>query len=131
MKRTAINPWQWSLKLGYSQAEVIQSASRQLTCAGQTSVDSQGNPQHPDDMRNQIALALNNLEEVIAAAQMNLGNVTRLSIYTTDVDLAMQNFDLLGAKFGPFNITPPMTLLGVNRLALPSLMFEIEAIAQD
>ena len=39
MQRTPINPWDWSLKLGYNQAEIIEGTSRQLICAGQTAVD--------------------------------------------------------------------------------------------
>ncbi len=131
MKRTAVNPWPWSLKLGYNQAEIIDGATRQLVCAGQTAVDGEGNPQHPGDMRNQIALSLDNLESVLSAADMGLKNVIRLSIFTTDVDEAMKNFDLLGSRFGPVEASPPMTLLGVTRLAIPQLMFEIEATAAD
>ncbi|MGV6805032.1 MAG: RidA family protein [Ruegeria sp.] len=129
MERTAVNPWDWSLKLGYSQAEVIRGATRQLTCAGQTAVDGEGNPQHPDDMRGQIGLALDNLETVLNEAGMDLSNVTRLGVYATDVDQALQNFDLMGMRFGPHQSAPPMTLVGVTRLAVPGLMFEIEAIA--
>ena len=129
MQRTAVNPWDWSLKFGYNQAEIIEGSSRQLICAGQTAVDGDGNPQHPGDMRGQIGLALDNLEAVLAGANMNLGNIVRLTIYATDVDEAMKNFDLLGMRFGPIPCAPPMTLLGVTRLAIPSLMFEIEATA--
>ena len=43
------------------------------------------------------------------------------------MDAALQNFDVLGAKLGTFGASPPMTLLGVSRLALPPLMVEIEA----
>jgi enamine deaminase RidA (YjgF/YER057c/UK114 family) len=131
MKRTPINPWSWSLNVGYHQAELLEGAKRQLICAGQTAVDAEGNPQHPDDMRSQIALALDNLEAVLDSAGMGLTNITRLSIYTTDVDEAMQHFDLLGSRFGPVNAAPPMTLLGVSRLAIAGLMFEIEATASD
>lgn len=131
MKRTPVNPWPWSLQFGYNQAEVIEGVGRQLICAGQTSVDADGTPQHIDDMRSQIALALENLEAVLAAADMGLANVTKLGIYTTDVDEAMKHFDLFGAKFGAAGVAPPMTLLGVTRLALPGLMFEIDAIAAD
>ena len=46
MKRTPINPWSWSLNVGYNQAEIIEAAKRQLICAGQTSVDDHGNTQH-------------------------------------------------------------------------------------
>ncbi len=129
MKRTAVNPWDWSLKLGYNQAEIITDTSRQLICAGQTAVDGAGNPQHPGDMRGQISLALDNLEAVLAGADMNLSNVIRLGIFATDVDEALKNFDLFGMRFGPIQCAPPMTLLGVTRLAIPGLLFEIEATA--
>jgi len=131
MKRTPINPWPWSLKLGYHQAEILEKTNRQLVCAGQTAVDAKGNPQHPNDMRKQIVLALDNLEAVLGDAGMGLANITRLGIYTTDVDKAMKHFDVLGARFGPLNAAPPITLLGVTRLAIPELMFEIEATAAD
>lgn len=129
MQRTAVNPWEWSLKLGYNQAEMIEGISRHLICAGQTAVDAEGNPQHPGDMRGQISLALDNLEAVLAKAGMGLHNVVRLGVYATDVDEALKNFDLLGMRFGPIQCAPPMTLLGVTRLAIPSLLFEIEATA--
>jgi enamine deaminase RidA (YjgF/YER057c/UK114 family) len=129
MQRTAVNPWDWSLKLGYNQAEIIEGATRQVTCAGQTAVDANGNPQHPGDMRGQIGLALDNLAVVLEDAGMDLSHVTRLCVYTTDVDEALKNFDQLGMRFGAVQNTPPMTLLGVTRLAIPGLLFEIEATA--
>jgi len=131
MKRTPVNPWSWSLNFGYNQAELIEGATRQLVCAGQTAVDGEGNPQHPGDMRNQLTLTLDNLEAVLSDADMSLGNITRLNIYTTDVDEAMQHFDVLGSRFGPINAAPAMTLLGVTRLAIAPLMIEIEATAAD
>lgn len=131
MKRTAVNPWSWSLNFGYNQAEMLVGATRHLVCAGQTSVDADGNPQYPGNMRSQIALALDNLETVLGAADMGFANVVRLNIYTTDVDEAMKHFDVLGSRFGPVGAAPPMTLLGVTRLAIPPLMFEIEATAAD
>lgn len=131
MKRTPVNPWPWSQNLGYNQAEILEDISRQLICAGQTSVDTEGNPQHTNDMRKQLELALDNLETVLRAADMGLANIIRLSIYTTDVDKALQHFDLLGTRFRTAGVAPPMTLLGVTRLALPELMIEIEATAAN
>lgn len=129
MKRTAVNPWDWSIKLGYNQAEIIEGATRQVICAGQTAVDENGAPQHAGDMRGQISLALDNLEAVLKGAGMDLSNVTRLGVYATDVDEALKNFDLMGMRFGPHQVAPPMILLGVTQLAIPGLMFEIEATA--
>jgi enamine deaminase RidA (YjgF/YER057c/UK114 family) len=129
MQRTPVNPWPWSLNLGYNQAEMVAGATRHLVCAGQTAVDATGNPQHPRDMRSQLSLALDNLEAVLTAADMGLANITRLTIYTTDVDAALQHFDVLGMRTGPKGAAPPMTLLGVTRLALAPLLIEIEATA--
>ena len=129
MERKAVNPWDWSIKLGYNQAEIIDGATRQLICAGQTGVDREGNPLHPGDMRGQIGAALDNLEVVLKHAGMNLSNVVKLGVFATDVDEALKNFDLMGMRFGPHQVAPPMTLLGVTRLAIPGLLFEIEATA--
>ena len=129
MQRTPIDPWQWSLNLGYHQGEVVSGHSRQLTVAGQTSVDTDGAPVHPGDMRAQLDQALDNLEAVLEAAGMGLADITRLGVYATDVDAALANFDLLGGRLGPAGAAPPMTLLGVTRLALEPLLIEIEATA--
>ena len=129
MQRTAVNPWDWSTKLGYNQAEIIEGSSRQLICAGQTAVDGEGNPQCLGDMRGQIGLALDNLEAVLVGANMDLSNIVRLGVFATDVNDALKNFDLFGIRFGPIQCAPPMTLLGVTRLAIPGLLFEIEATA--
>jgi len=129
MQRTPVNPWNWSLNLGYNQGEVIEGAQRQMICAGQTSVDGEGNPQHLGDMRGQMGLALDNLEAVLSGANMDLSNIIRLGVFATDVDEALKNFDLFGMRFGPIQSAPPMTLLGVSRLAVPGLLFEVEATA--
>jgi enamine deaminase RidA (YjgF/YER057c/UK114 family) len=129
MQRTPINPWPWSLPLGYHQGELVTGATRHLTIAGQTAVDATGAPQHAGDIRAQLALALDNLQAVLVAAGMGYANLTRLTVFATDVDAALQNFDLLGQRLGPAGAAPPMTLAGVTRLALPGLLIELQADA--
>ena len=129
MNRIPVNPWPWSLQFGYNQAEIVEEGTRQLICAGQTAVDGNGAPQHPGEMRAQMELALDNLEAVLRAADMDLTNIVKLDIYATDVDQLMQNFDVIGARLGMAGVMPPQTVLGVTRLALPPLMFEISATA--
>lgn len=131
MQRTSVNPWPWSLNLGYNQAELLTGVTRQLTCAGQTSVDANGSFLHPDDMRSQLSLALDNLEAVLGAAGMGLADITRLGVFTTNVDEALKHFDILGSRLGRVGAVPPMTLLGVTRLAMPQLMIELEASAAN
>lgn len=44
MERPAVNPWDWSIKLGYNRTEIIEGATHQVICAGQIAVDENGNP---------------------------------------------------------------------------------------
>ena len=129
MKRTAVNPWNWSLKYSFNQAEVIEGVTRYLVCSGQTALDADGNPKHAGDMRAQLGLALDNLEKVLSGAGMTLGNVVRFTIYATDVDQAIANWEVFAERIGAAGVMPPQTLLGVDRLAFPELMVEVEATA--
>ncbi|MGL5852103.1 MAG: RidA family protein, partial [Phycicoccus sp.] len=97
MERTAVNPWTWSTELGYHQGEVVSGHTRTLYCSGQTAMDGDGRPQHPDDMAAQVALSLDNLEAVLGAAEMSLANLVRLTVCTTDVDLLLQHYGVLAS----------------------------------
>jgi len=129
MKRTAVNPWEWSLPLGFNQGELVENPTRTLHCAGQTSVDGDGKPQHLDKLPEQLALALDNLETVLAEADMTLSNVVRLTIYTTDMKAMFKNFGGLTDRLAAADVRPAQTLLGVASLAFPGLMIELEATA--
>ena len=124
-----INPWKWQDQFGFSQAIETTGHSRVLRCAGQTSVNADGEPQHQADMAAQIALAMDNLETVLKAAGMTVANIVELTIYTTDIDGALQHFEGLGQRLAGAGVQPAMTLLGITRLFLPELMIEIEATA--
>jgi enamine deaminase RidA (YjgF/YER057c/UK114 family) len=129
MKRTPVNPWPWSLEFGYNQGEVVEGHTRELFLAGQTAMNAEGQPQHAGDMAAQLALALDNLEAVLAGADMTLASIVRLNFYTTDVDALLENLGVIAERLGAAGVTPPGTLLGVARLAFPELMVELEATA--
>jgi enamine deaminase RidA (YjgF/YER057c/UK114 family) len=129
VQRTVVNPWTWSEQFGFNQGEVVEGGQRVLFCAGQTSVDGDGNPQHSGDMKAQVALAAENVEAVLQGAGMSMSNVVRLNIYTTDVDAFIANGDPLSERTRAAGVAPPGTLLGVARLAFPELMVELEATA--
>jgi Endoribonuclease L-PSP len=69
-QRTPINPHSWTIGLGFDQAQLIDGHKRMLVCSGQDAVDADGKPQHPGDMAAQLEQALDNLEAVVAAADM-------------------------------------------------------------
>jgi enamine deaminase RidA (YjgF/YER057c/UK114 family) len=131
MQRTSINPVQWSLKLGFDQAQLIEGHQRQLVCGGQDAVDAEGNAQHPGDMAAQLELSLDNLEAVLADADMTLANVVRLNVYTTDFDELVKNWSSLVERFGSSNGRFVTSLLGVTRLFTPELLIMLEATAVD
>ena len=128
MERTAINPWAWAKSLGYDQAHLVVGPARHLHCAGQTAVDPDGRPVG-GDMARQMEVALDNLEAVLAAAGMGLSDVVRLGVFATDVDAALAAWGTLAARLGRAGASPPTTLLGVTRLAVPGLSIELEATA--
>jgi enamine deaminase RidA (YjgF/YER057c/UK114 family) len=129
MERTAVNPWDWSLQFGFNQAELVEGASKILFCSGQTSIDANGQPQHPGDMAAQLSLALDNVEAVLHEAGLGLDNLVRLNVYTTDVDAYIAGSSNMRHRLAAAGATPPATLLGVARLAYPQLMVELEATA--
>lgn len=129
VERTAVNPWPWSAELGFHQGEVVTGQTRTLYCAGQAAMSADGEPRHAGDMAAQLTLGLDNLEAVLAEANMSLANVVRLNVYTTDVDLLFQHYGTLAARLGAAGVAPPATMLGVTRLAIPDLMVELEATA--
>jgi enamine deaminase RidA (YjgF/YER057c/UK114 family) len=131
MKRTGINPWSWSIKLGFDQAQLIENPRRELICSVQDAVDASGTPQHPGDMSAQLGLALDNLQAVLADAKMTLANVVRLNIYTTDVDSLLLHFAVLTQRFESGGERFASSVLGVERLISPQLLVALEATAMD
>jgi len=129
MDRLAVNPWTWSVELGYNQGEVVSGQTRTLYCSGQTAMSGDGKPQHAGDMGAQLALTLDNLEAVLGEAGMTLANLVRLNVYTTDVDRLFEHYGVLASRLGAARVAPTTTMLGVTRLAIPDLMVELEGTA--
>lgn len=129
MDRKIVNPWTWQDEYGFVQANEVGDLKRILFCSGQSSVDAEGNPMHPGDMRAQITLALDNLEKVLSESGFGLADIIRLNIYTTDMDGFFEHYDAFIARVSGGGCRPTGSLLGLPRLAFPELMVEVEATA--
>ncbi|WP_268219063.1 RidA family protein [Streptomyces sp. EMB24] len=129
MERDAVNPVSWSVGMGFNQGEVVSGHSRTLYISGQTAMSKDGKPEHDGDMAAQLALSVDNVEAVLAEADMSLANLVRLNVYTTDVDLLFQHYGVLAGRLGAAGVAPTTTMLGVNRLAVPGQMVELEGTA--
>ncbi|WP_285663969.1 RidA family protein [Actinorhabdospora filicis] len=131
MERTAVNPVEWSVAMGFNQGELVSGNTRTLYLSGQTAMSAEGKPEHDGDMAAQLALSLDNVEAVLAGAGMSLANLVRLNVYTTDVDLLFQHYGVLAGRLGAAGVAPATTMLGVTRLAIPGQLIELEGTAVD
>jgi enamine deaminase RidA (YjgF/YER057c/UK114 family) len=129
MQSRVINPWTWQDRSGFVQAHEVSGPQRILHCAGQASIDADGNTVHAGDMGAQLAQSFDNLETVLGEAGLSLANVVRLNYYTTDVDAFFASHEVVATRLREGGCRPSSTLLGVARLARPEMLVEIEATA--
>jgi enamine deaminase RidA (YjgF/YER057c/UK114 family) len=129
MQKRVINPWSWQERFGFQQANEVTGAERVLYCAGQTSVDGDGQPLHEGEMERQALQAVDNLETVLREADFELADIVRLTLYVVDVDAYREAAPAVGRRLGEAGARYASTLIGVTRLALPQLLVEIEATA--
>ncbi|MFG3662449.1 RidA family protein [Streptomyces sp. NPDC047706] len=112
--------------LGYSHA--VSAPGELVFIAGQYASDSTG-AAVPGDFAAQVDLSLTNLRHALEGAGLGLEHVVQLGSYVVDHDLG--KLAILGqamhAAFG--ERLPAQTLCGVASLALPGMLFEIEAVA--
>ena len=126
-----VSPWTWQDQFGFSQAISVEGAQRLLFCAGQTSVDADGEPLHPGDFAKQMLQAIDNLETVLAKAGMRLSQVARLNYYVTDVEQFLAAAPVFGPRLQAAGCKPAATLLKVSGLFHPDIVLEIEATAVE
>lgn len=124
-----VNPWSWQDSLHFSQAVEAPEGCKVVFLAGQTSVDPNGHPLYPGDMRAQLERAFENLELVLEQTGLTLANLVRLNYYVTDMAAYAGARGVVAAKLGALAVKPSGCLLGVTCLAHPELMVEIEATA--
>lgn len=109
----------------YSHQIELQGSQRLLVVSGQIGMDRNGTL--PIDPIEQFALALANIEHNLTAANMQITDLVKLTIYlAADMDpdqrRAMLSAWLAGHK-------PTMTLIYVVALATPEIKVELEALA--
>jgi enamine deaminase RidA (YjgF/YER057c/UK114 family) len=129
---TPVNPsaWSaWTTELGYDQGQLRAAPRAVLTVAAQGPLDSLGRLVHEDDPAAQLALALANVEAVLAAAGMGPADLAQLRVYTTDMDATLGVWDTLTERFGEVGASPPTTLVGVCELPVPGMTVSLEAVA--
>ncbi|MBV9014321.1 MAG: RidA family protein [Alphaproteobacteria bacterium] len=110
----------------YSTAAELRSAGRVLFISGQFGVRPDGSL--AEGFETQCEQAMNNVEALLAAAEMNCGNTVKLTYCVT----RPADFPSLGRirrERWPSEAAPSVTALAVAGLARPEYLIEIEAVA--
>jgi enamine deaminase RidA (YjgF/YER057c/UK114 family) len=123
-----INPPDLSTPDSYTQVAVA-TGSRLVFVAGQLADDPQGNLVAPGDLAAQARQAFANVGRALAAAGARPDQVARITIYVVDhrPEYLPQISQARIAVFGDHK--PADTIVGVETLAEPGYLIEVEAIA--
>lgn len=129
MPATILNPpgLHDPLPFGYSHT-VRVSQGELVFVAGQYGSDTNGHVVSPD-FTEQARRALRNLGTALSAVGLDFGHVVRIGTYIVDHDEARLAalLELIRQTWG--ERPPAQTLIGVASLALPGMLFEIDAVA--
>ncbi len=119
--QTAVDPFE---PFALSQAIAVDPW---IFVSGQAAITEQGAIVGEGDFRAQAEAAFENLGKVLAAGGSSLDDVVKVTIFMTDMRHFPEVIELRRQFFKP--PYPADSIIEVKALALPSLMFEIEAIA--
>ena len=109
---------------------VVAAGTRTIYISGQVALDETGALVGGDDLGAQTTQVMKNLGLALKAAGASFADVVKITTYV--VDYRPEQRAVLGQARGPFfaGRTPPAsTLVGVQALAAPDWLVEIEAIA--
>ncbi len=128
MPHTLANPDGLHDPTGYGYSHVAATTGDLVFIAGQYGSGPDGQVVS-DDFADQVDRAFANLGTALRAAGLDYHHVARLGTYVVDHDadrLAVL-IERIGRTWG--DRPPAQTLIGVAALALPGMLFEVDAVA--
>ncbi|MGI5359248.1 RidA family protein [Streptomyces sp. CA-252508] len=127
-QRTITNPGTLHDPAPFGYSHAVSAPGELVFIAGQYASDGTGAPV-PGDFAAQVELSLGNLRHALEGVGLGFEHVVRLGSYVVGHDAG--KLEVLGkalhAAFG--ERLPAQTLSGVAALALPGMLFEIDAVA--
>jgi enamine deaminase RidA (YjgF/YER057c/UK114 family) len=113
---------------GYSHSVSVPAGSELVLVAGQYASGSHGEVA-PGDFGAQVRQAFRNVELALAAHGLGLADVVQLRTYVVGLDI--ERLGALGQVVGGLwgAVPPTQTVIGVAGLAMPDILFEVEAVA--
>lgn len=112
----------------YSQV-VVATGRRMIFVAGQVSIDADGNLVARGDLAGQTKQAFVNVSTALAEAGATPSDVTKITVFVVGYRPEQRSI-ISSARTAVFGTdVPASTLLGVQALADPGYLIEVEAIA--
>jgi enamine deaminase RidA (YjgF/YER057c/UK114 family) len=113
----------------YTQVVVAQGR-RMVFLAGQVSIDAEGKLVAPGDFAGQVKQVFANVGTALRGAGATPADVAKITIYVVNYkpELRLLLGEARSAVFGATTL-PASTLVGVQALAEPGFLIEIEAVA--
>jgi enamine deaminase RidA (YjgF/YER057c/UK114 family) len=130
MAHTVINPpgLHNPVPFGYSHSVAVPAAAALVLVAGQYGSKVDGSLVSPD-FAPQVQQAFRNLGVALAAHGLDLSHVVQLRTYVVSPDFEKLGVIGQAVRAGCGDTPPTQTLIGVASLAMPDILFEVEAVA--
>ncbi len=130
MAHTIVNPSELHdpVRFGYSHTASVPAGTDLVFVSGQYGSGADGMVVS-DDFAEQVRQAFLNLGTALAAHGLDLGHVVQLRTYVIGPDF--EKLGIIGASVreGCGDIPPTQTVIGVAALAMPDILFEVEAVS--
>ncbi|MDI5978842.1 RidA family protein [Amycolatopsis magusensis] len=128
MSHTIVNPDGLADPVPYGYSHLARTSGGLVFVAGQWAADAEGHLIE-GDFAAQVCQSFANLRIALEAAGLDFGAVFRIGTYIVDHD--EEKLGVLGAQIAEIwgDRPPTQTLLGVAKLALPGMLFEVDAVA--
>ncbi|MEV6431930.1 Rid family hydrolase [Nocardia sp. NPDC051463] len=122
------NPTELHDPTGFGYSHVARVTGELVLIAGQYDSDADGHTTS-DDFATQVDRAFANLGTALRSAGLDYADVAQLRTFIVDHDL--DKLAVLGKKIAEIwaDKPPVQTLAGVAALALPTMLFEVDALA--
>ncbi|QDY80421.1 RidA family protein [Streptomyces qinzhouensis] len=128
-RRKLGEPWKYDGRTALYQTHEVKDPRGILFVAGQTAKDKSNTYLHLWDMQKQIDRVFDQVEKYVEDAGYKPSEITNLRYSVTDEDLFFRHFDRVIDRLDRAGIKPTSAAIGVERLARPGVLIEIEATA--
>jgi enamine deaminase RidA (YjgF/YER057c/UK114 family) len=130
MPHTLVNPagLHDPTPFGYSHSAAVPAGSALVLVAGQYGSKPDGSVASPH-FADQVQQALHNLGVALAAHGLDPSHVVQLRSYVVQPDFERLGLVAQAVRSACGSMPPVQTLVGVAALAMPDMLFEVEAVA--